>query len=86
MCRHGDTVTLRLRTMAQVSHHGEDYWRDWSIDRCIAPIVKALQDAGIDMLGSCCGHGKGDGSILLADGRELVIRQRQQAATAGSGL
>lgn len=76
MCQHGDTVTLRLKTKALLSHTGQDYWRDWEIDRCIAPVVKALQDGGIDMLGSCCGHGRGDGEILLADGRELVVRKR----------
>lgn len=73
MCKWGTTTTLRLKTMASLSHTGEDYWRDWEIDSCIAPIVKALQDAGIDMLGSCCGHGNGNGSIVLADGRELRI-------------
>lgn len=75
MCQHGETVRLRLKTLAAVSHTGADYWRDWDVDRCIAPIVGALQHAGIDMLGSCCGHGRTDGVILLADGRELVIRK-----------
>lgn len=44
-------------------------------DPCIAPLVKALNDGGIRTVASCCGHGKNDGSIVLADGRELVIRQ-----------
>ncbi len=43
------------------------------IDGCIAPIVKALQRGGIDMRASCCGHGKGRGSIHLQDGRTLLI-------------
>ncbi|MCK4760213.1 MAG: hypothetical protein KAT69_09185 [Candidatus Aminicenantes bacterium] len=43
------------------------------IDKCIAPIVEALQKGGIDMRGSCCGHGKGPGRIDLQDGRTIQI-------------
>lgn len=53
------------------------YRRGWFalIDRCIAPIVQALNDAGIATIASCCGHGKIEGSIILADGREMLIRK-----------
>ena len=73
MCAHGTTTRLRLKTMAHLSATGEDRWRDWEIDSCIAPIVAALQAAGIDMLASCCGHGQAVGRIDLADGRILRI-------------
>ena len=43
------------------------------IDSCIAPIVAALQMAGINMRGSCCGHGKQPGENMLEDGRTLEI-------------
>ena len=43
------------------------------IDFCIADIVAALNAANILTIASCCGHGKVDGSILIADGRELKI-------------
>lgn len=43
-------------------------------DPCIAPLVKALNDGDVPTVASCCGHGDRDGSIVLADGRELVIR------------
>ncbi len=43
------------------------------IDACIAPIVDALNQAGIYTIGSCCGHGRSSGSIVLADGREMII-------------
>ena len=43
------------------------------IDACIQPIVAALNSANIATVASCCGHGKEDGSIVLADGRELRI-------------
>lgn len=42
-------------------------------DPCIAPLVTALNVAGIATVASCCGHGCRPGHIMLADGRELVI-------------
>jgi hypothetical protein len=42
-------------------------------DPCIAPLVAALNDAGIPTIASCCGHGHRPGIITLADGRELLI-------------
>jgi hypothetical protein len=49
--------------------------RVYGIDWCIHHIVAALNAANIATVASCCGHGKQDGSIVLADGRELCIRQ-----------
>ncbi len=43
------------------------------VDLCIQPIVQALNDAGLQTLASCCGHGRRPGSIVLEDGRELLI-------------
>ena len=74
MCEHGDTVPVLVMVPSDLSHTGMERRDMKQIDRCIADIVRALQDAGIDMRGSCCGHGKADGSILLEDGRELVVR------------
>lgn len=74
MCRWGTGTPVRVKIAAHLSSTGEVKWRDFPIDSCIAPIVKALQEGGIGMLASCCGHGKGDGRIDLADGRVLVIR------------
>jgi hypothetical protein len=50
-------------------------WKMTEVDRCIAPIVKALNDSGIYTSGCCCGHGESNGSILLHDGRELIIEK-----------
>jgi len=61
MCKWGDTVRVRLHD------------RTVLIDHCIAPIIDALNAAGIPTVASCCGHGKGMGNIALADGRELAI-------------
>jgi hypothetical protein len=46
-----------------------------SVDSCIAPIVEALNKAGIYTAGCCCGHGETEGNIILHDGRTLVITQ-----------
>lgn len=43
------------------------------IDACIAPLVEALNAAGFPTVASCCGHGHRPGSIVLEDGREVVI-------------
>lgn len=44
-------------------------------DPCLVPLIKALNDGGVRTVASCCGHGCRNGSIILADGRELVIRR-----------
>lgn len=60
-------------------------------DPCIAPIVRALHESdlptvpsrhnpeGIRTVASCCGHGRFPGRIDLADGRVLLIVDREQA-------
>lgn len=60
-------------------------------DPCIAPLVRALNVAGIATKASCCGHGLRGGNIALADGRELIIagtfdeaREIERAASATS--
>lgn len=47
--------------------------RPRDIDACIYPIVRALNDAGLITVASCCGHGNRPGNIALADKRELII-------------
>ena len=48
--------------------------RRQDIDFCIADIVAALNAANIVTVASCCGHDKVSGSIILEDGREVVIK------------
>ncbi len=43
------------------------------VDSCIASIIQALNDFGIETVASCCGHNNRPGNIALADGRELWI-------------
>lgn len=59
------------------------------VDRCIAPIVEALNAAaardrlpGMRTACSCCGHGKSPGTINLHDGRWLVIAADSHEAWA----
>ena len=47
--------------------------RPRNIDKCLVPLIKALNHAGMTTVASCCGHGKRPGSVILADGRELLI-------------
>jgi hypothetical protein len=42
-------------------------------DPCIAPLVAALNAAGIHTVASCCGHGFRPGWIALRDGRQLTV-------------
>jgi hypothetical protein len=48
------------------------------IDKCIQPLVSALNDAGIKTVASCCGHGYQPTSIALEDDMWLVIVSRQE--------
>jgi hypothetical protein len=48
-------------------------------DPCLAPLVKALNEGGVPTTASCCSHGAGAGSIILADGRWLVIMSPEEA-------
>jgi len=47
------------------------------VDICIAKIVAALNAANIRTVASCCGHGKIPASIVLEDGREIIIKERK---------
>ena len=47
--------------------------RSRSIDLCIADIVAALNAANIVTVASCCGHSIMPGSIILDDGREIIV-------------
>lgn len=46
--------------------------RSACVDACIAPIVEALNAAGVRTTSSCCGHGLKPGFIKLATRRECM--------------
>ncbi len=50
------------------------------IDECIKPLVKALNECGMETMASCCGHGNTNGNIVLRDGREIIIAPDFEAA------
>jgi len=73
MCKWGTWEKVKVKIPADLSSTGKEKWKEVNIDKCIAPLIRALQEGGIDMRGSCCGHGKDFGMIHLQDGRVLVI-------------
>ena len=73
MCEWGNSTILLVPIPAELSYSGKFRWDYKGIDICIAPIVKALNDANIYTAQSCCGHGKGNGEIVLHDGTILII-------------
>jgi hypothetical protein len=73
MCEYDNTTLVRVKIASDLSCDGKEKWKEVQIDSCIASLVRSLQHSGIDMRGSCCGHGKRPGHIDLADGRGLII-------------
>lgn len=73
MCEHGQEELVEVLVPAELSHTGKAQWKRVGIDACIVSIVEALSSAGVHMRGCCCGHGSGEGDILLQDGRVLII-------------
>lgn len=43
------------------------------IDKCLLPLIRALNAVGLRTVASCCGHGNRPGRISLKDGREILI-------------
>lgn len=76
MCKYGTLTELEVTICAR-DEYGGHHRKVKKIDFCIAHLVKALDDANILMLSSCCGHKKMDGHIWLHDGRMLVIKNRR---------
>jgi len=78
MCEHGDTVTVPLWISPGYSSTG--YWKhkQVKVDSCISELVKALNAKRIYTVGSCCGHGKAPGEIILLDGRKLMIHKAEE--------
>lgn len=54
-------------------------------DPCLAPLVKALNKAGMPTVASCCGHGRIPPRIALNDGRDLIIVGGICEACGGQG-
>lgn len=76
MCAHGDDVMLMVPMNADGSGQ-----KLVGIDRCIAPIVDALNARGIYTANCCCGHFRDNGTIVLHDGRALTIGKMKRGET-----
>jgi hypothetical protein len=71
MCRWGtDTI---LVVPVKKGDDGQFIWAERKIDSCIASLVQALNDSGFYTSNCCCGHGSGEGDVILHDGRILTI-------------
>ena len=85
MCKWGTSEKVWIKIPAELSYTGKTRYKYAKIDKCIAPLVKTLQEGNIDMRGSCCGHSKTDGRIHLQDGRVLIIKvktlEKKEAVT-----
>ena len=66
MCEWGNTTKIKLMKLQRGSMYAD-------VDACIAQIVQALNNAGIETIASCCGHNRINGNIVLGDGRVLEI-------------
>jgi hypothetical protein len=86
MCQYGTFELVRVRIPSDLSCSGRAKWKRKPIDKCIAPIVRALQEGGIMMRGSCCGHGRGEGDIELEDGRHLRIIPASKPSPSEGGI
>lgn len=81
MCEWGNDEEVLVYIRAEDSYTGKARMDMKGIDKCIAPIVKALTQGGVLTVGSCCGHGKYKGGIELADGRILRIEEGPEGGT-----
>ena len=52
------------------------------VDDCIVDIVAALNAGRLPTVASCCGHGKLPSSVLLDDGRQLLVFETCAQASA----
>jgi hypothetical protein len=86
MCKFGDEVMLVVPIPASLSHTGKFRWDSKGVDKCIAPIVDALNKAGIYTSSSCCGHGFLNGVISLHDGRLIEIHTTDAPESAAKWL
>lgn len=77
MCKHG--IEAAQVHLAEPHSNGRTHA---PVDPCIAPLVAALNDAGIATVASCCGHGHRPGVVSLADGRELLVMPNYEQSRA----
>ncbi len=83
MCAPGENVDVWVEVPATLSHTGAARRALVPIDRCLAPLIEALNAAGFKTANCCCGHGKGPPSIVFHDGTEIRGDQAVDPPRAG---
>ena len=72
MCKsHGGTYEGNKRIDLAPKHGGGN--TSAHVDPCLQKLAQALNDAGMRTANCCCGHGHQPSSIILQDGRYVVI-------------
>lgn len=64
MCKWGNLKPCRVIRRNNPSVADGQHWI--LVDACIANYVQRINDQGIITVGCCCGHGKSQGSVLIA--------------------
>ena len=74
-CSHcGDLPELmELPVPAELSYTGAARQKMVHIDRCIVPLIEALNKSGCPTVACCCGHGRGMSVISLKDGTQMLV-------------
>ena len=78
MCESGDEILVRVPIPARLSYTGDFRWEQKRIDACLAPLITELNLFGFWTAGCCCGHGIGEGSIILHDGQKLTVAEARR--------
>lgn len=73
MCKWGTDILCLVPIDPRLSYDGQFRWDYKAVDACIAPLINALNAAGIYTSNCCCGHGKSPGWITLHDGRSILV-------------
>jgi hypothetical protein len=77
MCDFGDTVELEVTIPVHLSHTGKERKAKKPIDRCLAGLIKELNQRGAAYtISSCCGHGKVGGEIVLSNGVIIYLTRK----------
>ena len=66
MCKWGDRT--KVKVIRRANPFVKDGWHEISVDSCMAPFVQKLNNDGVVTLQCCCGHGKYEAEIWIAEG------------------
>ncbi len=76
MCKNGNTIVLQLDNLKSKRRPEGKI----SVDKCIAPLIKSLNENGYDTAACCCGHGHRPTSIILKDDRRVIMLPNYETA------